>query len=394
VISNNNDELDFIAEEMTEFLNDHLPPLPDTSPVKDFLEQPNDYGWKVKKKLIWLGTKSYLFRRLFDEYFEDNHTGERSPILTIDDFICQDATLWSGLGAVDMLATCLNVPDEQKEELRTWYLRHFSIYKIIKTDTDISEAVNLVNDTTYLIRHGAPTDPTKPPFRPNSIIQGGLVPWRGEWYWSGTQYDFTPLSKHDFAATLTRFKEKTQFVARFSKEREEKVRQLAKEDFQGRHKFHGNNLVLFPNGRAYERAQTKWFIAHAKSLGFAGHMPNVVTNENLRECEDGIAMFLDPLEGEESMMGFNNVMSGLKKNGRTCTPDEAEMIRDWIWSTAISPAFIHRVLKEYGGEESIKYAFRWDTNDSYWLEYMLRCNKGTFYRPRRFPCVDLCSSRD
>jgi len=68
----------------------------------------------------------------------------------------------------------------------------------------------------------------------------------------------------------------------------------------------------------------------------------------------------------------------------TCTPEEYEAIRGWIDSPSISPAFIHRVLQEYGGAESIKYAFRWETDDSCWLDYMLRRHKGDFYR-RRLP---------
>jgi hypothetical protein len=55
-------------------------------------------------------------------------------------------------------------------------------------------------------------------------------------------------------------------------------------------------------------------------------------------------------------------------------------------SEVISAAFIRRALKEYGGGESVKYAFRLETNEPYWLDYLLRCTKGMFYR-KRFPHV-------
>ena len=193
-LSNCHVDLICVAERMTEFLNDVLLPLlPAVSPVKEFLDKPNDYGWEVKHKLIWLGMHSYLFRLHFDSYFAKQYNEESSEIMIIDDFICQGATSWSGLGAIDILAGCLDVPDEQKDELRSWYIRHFSLYKIIKMDKGIIEAVNLVNDAPYHIRVEKPSDLPKEVFHPNAIIHGGLVPWRGEWYWSGEQFDYTPL---------------------------------------------------------------------------------------------------------------------------------------------------------------------------------------------------------
>ena len=143
-LSNCHVDMLFAAEEITVFLNDVLLPLlPDISLVKNFLDKPNDYGWEVKKKLIWLGMHSYMFRLLFDEYFEERYEGG-SEIMVIDDFICQNTTPWSGLGVIDILAACLDIPDEQQDELRNWYLRHFSLYKIIKTEKGVTEVVNLI----------------------------------------------------------------------------------------------------------------------------------------------------------------------------------------------------------------------------------------------------------
>jgi len=392
IISNRHKALIPLAEDIT-YVLECLPPLPDVSPVKDFLNTPNDYGWEVKKKLIWLGTKSYLFRLFFDEYFEDNYDGEEeaSPIAVTDDFICQNTTLWSGLGVIDILAGCLNVPREQKDELRTWYLRHLSFYKIIKTGKEASEAVNLINGTPYQIREGAPSDPRTSYFRPKMTIRGGLVPWRGEWYWSGMQHDFTPYSEKDMAVVIHEFKLNTRVVARYWKERDEKVREFAAEYFRKIQDFYGKNLVLFPSDRDWHQAQKNWHAAYAKSLGQPGRVPDIPLPEELRGCKNGIGVFIDTLEGEEIMSDFNDVISGLKKNGDTCTPDECEMIRNWIDSLSISPAFVHRVLKEYGGEESIKYSFRWETDDSCWLDYMLRRHKGDFYR-RRFPPLSVVDS--
>ena len=387
VLSHRHVDLVFAAEEVTKMLNGLLPSLPAVSPIKKFLDKPNDYGWEVKKKLIWLGMHSYLFRLHFEEYIDEEVEGE-PQVSHIDDFICQHTTSWSGLGVNDILAACLDVPDEQRNELRSWYLRHCSVYKITKTDKEITEAVNLVTDTPYRIREGAPSHPRPKHFRPNMTVYGNLVPWRGEWYWSGTQQDLTPYPAKGIAEVLRNLKQNTQFVARYWKEREEKVRQVAEEHYRQALASYGNDLTVLPNGRAWEQAQIKWLTAHAKACGHKGKIPRISVPEHLKKCKTGIGVFLDPVEGQETMENFNAIRNGLKKNGQTCTPDEEATIRDWLDSESICPAFVYRALKEYGGEESIKYAFRWETDEPCRLEYLLRCRKGAYYR-RRFPFVSL-----
>ena len=50
-----------------------------------------------------------------------------------------------------------------------------------------------------------------------------------------------------------------------------------------------------------------------------------------------------------------------------------------------SPAFVKRVVQERGGE-SIKAAFHFPKDSpDYWLEYLLRCHKGHFFRKRHPP---------
>ncbi len=95
----------------------------------------------------------------------------------------------------------------------------------------------------------------------------------------------------------------------------------------------------------------------------------------------------------EIMEEFNPIRDGLKKNGRDVLPEEENMIRIWMQSTSISPAFVRRALKKYGGGESIKFAFRCETDAQYALEYLLRCNKGHYYRPR-FPALGITENDD
>jgi hypothetical protein len=334
--------------------------------------------------------ESYLFRILFDQYFEEKFKGQHQ-IAVIDDFLCQQTTLWSGMGAIDLLAEYIDVPDEQKNEIRSWYLRHASVYKIVKTDKEITEAVNLVNNVSYRIREGAANHPRPPYFKPGMTIYGGLVLWRGEWYWSGEQHDFTRYSKTQIAEAISKHKQNTQIVARFWPEREKMVMDRMDEEFQSKMKHYGNDLAVLPNGRSWEREETKRIAADMAKRGFMGQMPRFSIPEHLLNCKTGIGIYLDPVEGMEIMVHFNAIRSGLKKNGKDCTPDEKNILRIWLDTPAISPGFVYRALKEYGGEESIKQAIRWETVAPYWLDYLLRCRKGEYYR-KRFPTFGIVES--
>ena len=65
-------DLQKIAEAVSQFLTKRFTQVPRGSGIKKFLLRSNRYGWEVKRKLIWLGTHSYLFRHFFEN--------TRSPI--------------------------------------------------------------------------------------------------------------------------------------------------------------------------------------------------------------------------------------------------------------------------------------------------------------------------
>ena len=52
-----------LAQVAAEALQKQFAGLPQDSAVKHFVATPNKYGWDVKRKLVWLGTSSYLFRQ-------------------------------------------------------------------------------------------------------------------------------------------------------------------------------------------------------------------------------------------------------------------------------------------------------------------------------------------
>ncbi|MBT4090687.1 MAG: DUF3843 family protein, partial [Deltaproteobacteria bacterium] len=117
-----------LSEIMAEFLEKRFHEIPSGSGIKDFFSTSNEFGGDVKRKLIWLGRHSYLFRNKFNNYVAEN--GGEIKISIVDSFITQETTSWSGLCVNDILAEMLKVDDAQKRELFSWYHKHLSLYQI------------------------------------------------------------------------------------------------------------------------------------------------------------------------------------------------------------------------------------------------------------------------
>ena len=90
ILSPTHKDLLQLATLISDFLEERFAKIPQNSGIKAFLAQPNAFGWDVKKKLVWLGRHSYLFRHNFQNYVRDNRGKPEIPV--IDDFICQDTT--------------------------------------------------------------------------------------------------------------------------------------------------------------------------------------------------------------------------------------------------------------------------------------------------------------
>ncbi len=388
-----------VAEQIAVSLVEQFSDVPQDSGVKKFFSEPVQWGWEVKQRLVWLGTQSYLFRYFFGEYVEERE--EQISIKIIDDFICQETTRWSGLGALDMLAAVLDIPEEQRAELRSWYERHLAIYQVlsVRVKKGHMEVMNLINETPYLIRGGEEMRQ----FKKHMIVQGSLVPWKGEWYWSGGQ---TVIGGKPPKSLLNEMKQRyimrmPQVVYRYCDDLAQKAQETLKEQYEEFVKYHGSDLVLYDNGATFAKDSKHQFRAlqeaalrrldpeidlpydHLDELDMASEW-----EDDMLELENGIAVYFNPDEGQEIMEEFNNVLSGFKKQGKDLTEAEADMIREFLFSDNISPAFVHRVVHEHGAE-SIAAAFFIDPVESereMFLEYLLRKYKGHFYR-RRFPSI-------
>ena len=114
-ISPTHKDLSLVADTASAFLQEEFKSIPQDSGVQVFLQAPNEYGWDVKRKLIWLGKHSYMFQAFFANYM-DAQDEDAGDIGHTDDFICQECTRWSGLGVIDILAGVLDIEDNDRKD--------------------------------------------------------------------------------------------------------------------------------------------------------------------------------------------------------------------------------------------------------------------------------------
>jgi len=394
VASPHHGDLARLAEAAHAFLVDAFHSVPRGSGIRAFLESPNEWGWEIKRKLIWLGTCSYMFRLHFGDYLAEHNRG-RWNVSTVDDFLCQECTRWSGLGAIDILAGVLAISDEDRKQLRGWHERHASFYRLDGVSDSHLDATNVVSRQPYRIRIDMPNHP----FKQEQLVFGSVVPWRGVWYWSGEQemWDRTaPINEGELRETMKR--QSSQIVCRFWDEYRAQVLQRAASLHAASLAYHGTDLVIYPDGltmaadwqkelRAAWESQPRDQIEQAiRKHGLKRGKAEMEIPADLREHDGGIGVFLSPVEGREIMTGFDTLVAGLRRRGHEVTREEEDAIQGFIESDSISPAFVRRVVAEHGSE-SVRTAFRLpEPVPEYWLEYLLRRHKGHFYR-RRYPAV-------
>jgi len=395
LISPTHQDITKLAAIIATFLEKRFTDIPRGSSVKRFLSQLNQFGWEVKKELIWLGTHSYLFRNSFRNYVEDH--GRKPEIPVIDDFVCQQTTAWSGLGVVDILAAILDISEKQRSALRSWYERHTSYYRILAAEGQKSEVMNMLNDKTYAVRISA----DKKQFEIGAVVFGSLVPWNREWYWSGTQQLFGNITDESLQEiTNTFFKKDPTIAYRYCNELAEKAKKAVDLEYHEFMKYHGNNLTIYPNGlsmaadrqkeiRLQWESKPKEEIAKViEKLKLKDPSPSLSFPHDLIENDRGVGVYYNPDEGQEVMTGFDNIINGFKKKGIDLNKDEEEGIRSFITSDSISPTFVRRLSQEYGSE-SIEATFliRGSHNESH-IDYLLRRYKGAYYR-NRYPRIVL-----
>jgi hypothetical protein len=225
------------AERVSVFLAVAFRQQPKDSGVARFLRAPNGRGWDLKRKLVWAGQHSYLFRHQCAHYLEESGTGT-TDINVIDDFICQHYRY------------CPDLARKARDA----------------------------------------------------------------------------VGQHH-----------RQFVA-----------------------HHNDDLAIFSDGlslaaavqkrmRALFDARPRESVADVmKCYGLHNPWPRLEFPGAFLQHSDGIGAFFNPDEGEEYMLSFNQVCSAFRKQDLSLTDNKAESVRALIENEAISPAFVQRLVREYG----------------------------------------------
>ena len=388
-------DLRLMAAECSRFLSSEFSKLPKTSTRYELLQTPNDRGWDVKRKLVWLGTNSYLFRRMFKDYMAEQGVSV-ADIPHTDDFICMQWTQWSGMAAIDVLARVLDLSPDDFADLTSWYERHAAYYRIVSPGRAVIQALNLVSDQNYSIRMDQENQ-----FVKGMTLFASLIPWRGEWYWSGEQNSFEnpgALNLSDMKQMLIR--KSSQIVCRYDLVyRVQVIQRMAAVHADSLAYFCGD-LVSFPDGLAMASAfemelQHQWNSKPQEQVkdvmlkhGLEDGRPKMNLPREITDHSDGVGVFLNPAEGKEIMIHFTSLLSALKQTDDVLTEDQERSVRGFLTSSSISPAFVQRLLTEYGDQVVRQVFILKGEVPPYWLDYFLRRYKGKYFR-QRYPALSL-----
>jgi hypothetical protein len=386
----NHPDLIWLAADVAELLTKAFATVPRGSGVKQYLTQPNDFVWQVNQKMIWLGQFSYLFRFPFVNYVEASG-GELNADIALD-FLCAATTPWSGLGVIDILAATLTLSNRQRADVRRWYDRHFSYYRVETVKGGDLLLKNLLNEAYYRVS----MEETDHTFTAGKMILTSLIPWEDIWYWAGPQRIYSEASSLDVNEVKATFVlEMPAVIFCYDSELLERARELMESRYQEFLEHFGDELVIFPHGGAManqmqgykDRVHDSGGESQLKQTNGHGQVSAHETaraayvNE-LNAFEDEVGVFFNRREGLNMMPGINYVVSGLQRKGQSLSDQERAFLQIFVQSEDVSPAFVERLVQEYGGE-SIAAAFdidNWD--DETVLPYLLRRYKGEYYRNR------------
>jgi hypothetical protein len=372
------------------------------SSIAAFLGTANTRGWEVKRKLVWLGTHGYPFRSAYADYLGRNPPKDNDHIGVTDDFLCQECTAWSGFGALEMLAAVLVLPEEDRAILRGWHERHAAFYRVEAlrgsgTEIETMSVINLINDRPCSVRLEILR--SRCPFTPGQMIFGSLVPWRGEWYWSGAQSTY-PQVPPDFPAIRRSMIEKSaSIVYRYRADLAEQAKQISARYHAAFVRFHGSDLAVFADGltaAAAEKRRMREEIETEAGTGLPAFLakhgldrtgPKLSWPQKLIRCRKGVAVFYHEGEGMEIFAGFDVLRNALGKTRAALSTDEADVLQAFVEGDRTSPAFVRRVIREHGSG-GIAALYCLPVGDESELEYLLRCFKGAYYR-HRYPSISL-----
>ncbi len=392
ILSPQHIDLIALSDAISSFISFSKHRFPKQSSIKLFLKFNNDDGYEVKKKLIWLGTKSYFFRENFYSYLKKNNYKEEIPI--IDDFINQHSTKWSGMNVIDILPEIILIPQGRKEDIKSWYERHASYYLIKSIQGRKIHAENIVNKQNYRIIDGGKPDV----FKTGNVVFGSTVKYGTDWYWSGEQRKFDSFTKEEIDEIHENFISKSsRIVYRYDKQMLGKAQNRNLELYNEFVEYFGFDYIEFKNGLDYaskiqkmdslnyEKLTDEEFQKVKTKHNLVNKSPNYRFPEGLLNSENEIAAFYNITEGMEIISEFNFTKSALNKEGIDLSDEDMEYICSLIEDLSVSPAFIDKIFSFYGNKSVLKTYHLIEEKD---INYLIHKYKGYYFK-NRYPTLTL-----
>ena len=264
-------------------------------------------------------------------------------------------------------------------------------------ETECIVVRNLVNEQPYTVRMNMQCRP----FQPGLVVFGSLTPWRGEWYWSGEQRPYENVPELEEANLGRQMLERHPGIAyRYCPAEAAQARAANRKQYDEFVAHCGGDLTVYPDGLTLAAAEQKrlenlWRTAdqeHVRRLmrerGLDKPRPPMRFPREFLDHDQGIGAFYNPEEGEEFMLGFNHILSGLRKQGHGLSDLERDALRHLVTDRCASPAFVQRLVREHGAESLLEIFHLRDLPPDRALAFLLRCRKGRFYR-NRYPSLAL-----
>jgi hypothetical protein len=203
ILSPTHIDLQTIADEIYGYLKKQVKNVPRGSKLKDFVTlSGNKDGGFIKRRLVWLGMASYLFRFSASNYLAD----KEKDVSTVEDFLMQKTTKLSGFTPLDIFVEMADLDEESKKELQKWEEPYMALYHVEDQTGDYWTVKNLINKKDYKVWKDYGASKIADRIVKGSFCLGGIVPWKKEWRWSGEQAIYPSLDSNSIAEIINTFK--------------------------------------------------------------------------------------------------------------------------------------------------------------------------------------------
>lgn len=379
-----------IADSLADYLRPAFSSYKAPSQTAEFLNKPNPTAWAIKRKLVWLGTSSYLLRILGRDIQEqlledassysvdDESNANFTPNIVeiCDQYITSCATGWSGLFPTELLGRVLNLEPAEYAELVGWEERLGGIFRVLQIKSHKSQVYemrvrNVLRGDEFAVRMDSPRSVWKG--LDNGLLTGYLVPWKGAWYWSGSQ---NPLGYADVSdeeiKKITRQAGSHQSLS-LKPEEMERAWKLAAETQADMIRHHGGQLARYPSQLAFLQAEQARIRAWNELRG--NSTDEIPLPEGIEDVPETPALvFFTHRGGVEFVEKPDLVTRALGKPFNTLEGDEEDAIGELIYSRDFSAQLLEELARRHGSVGLTSYLGLEDTEAN--LKYLLHRYKG------------------